>query len=167
MQCLTIPKQIIKLIDQGGIAMNLVRWNPIRDMVNFNSGFSSLFDDLFYPFRESVEEQGDWRWQPAVDIYENDTAIVVKAELPGVDKKDISVDLNGDTLTLKGERTSENEVKEDKYYRKERVHGSFERHFKLPENVNPEKINADFKDGVLKVEITKPEASKPKQITVH
>ena len=147
--------------------MNLVRWNPVRDMVHFNNNFSSFFDDFFYPSRETAREDEAWNWQPAVDIYENDTAIVVKAELPGVDKKDISVDLNGDTLTLKGERTSENEVKEDKYYRKERVYGSFERHFKLPENVNPEKINADFKDGVLKVEIAKPEATKPKQITVH
>jgi len=147
--------------------MNLVRWNPDRDMGHFNSSLSSFFDDFFNPLRETAREEEAWNWQPAVDIYENDMAIVVQAELPGVDKKDISVDLNGDTLTLKGERTSEKEAKEDKYYRKERVYGSFERHFKLPENVNPEKINADFKDGVLKVEIAKPEATKPKQITVH
>jgi HSP20 family protein len=136
-------------------------------MVRFNNNFGSFFDDFFYPLRGTAKEDETWNWQPAVDIYENDDAIVVKAELPGVDKKDISVDLNGDTLTLKGERTSEKEAKEDQYYRKERVYGSFERHFKLPENVNPEKINADFKDGVLKVEIAKPEAIKPKQITVH
>ena len=91
----------------------------------------------------------------------------MKAELPGVDKKDISIDLNGDTLTLKGERSSENEIKEDKYYHKERVYGNFERHFKLPENVDPEKITAEFKDGVLNIQIAKPELIKPKQITVH
>ena len=147
--------------------MNLVRWNPVRDMVNFNNGFSSFFDDFFYPSRETADRDETWNWQPAVDIYENDDAIVVKAELPGVDKKDISVDLNGDTLTLKGQRSTEKEVKEDKYYRKERVYGSFERHFKLPENINLEKINADFKDGLLKIEIPKPEETKPKQITVH
>ena len=147
--------------------MELVRWNPKRHMVNFNDHFSSFFDDFFYPLRSTTKENDGWNWQPAVDIYENETAFVVKAELPGVDKKDISIDLNGDTLTLKGERSSENEVKEEKYYHKERVYGSFQRNFKLPENVDPEKITADFKDGVLKIEIAKPEAIKPKQITVH
>ena len=147
--------------------MELVRWNPMRNRINFNDRFGSFFDDFFYPTRSNAKEDGVWDWKPAVDIYENDTAFVVKAELPGVDKKDISIDFNGDTLTLKGERSSEKEVKEDKYYHKESVYGSFERHFKLPENVDPEKITADFKDGVLKIEIAKPEAIKPKQITIH
>jgi HSP20 family protein len=86
--------------------------------------------------------------------------------LPGVDKKDIVVHVNGRFLTIKGERLSENEVKEDKYHRRERSYGKFERVFTLPE-VDPDKIKAGYKNGVLKIDIPKPGELKPKQITVQ
>jgi HSP20 family protein len=106
-------------------------------------------------------------WYPAVDMFDDDDKIVIKAELPGMDKKDISVDIENRVLTLSGERNYENEVKEENFYRRERASGKFKRAFNLPADVDSDKIKADFKDGVLKVEIPKPEEHKPKQITVH
>jgi HSP20 family protein len=102
-----------------------------------------------------------------VDIFDKDEAIVIKAELPGMEKKDIAIDMKDGVLTLKGERFHEEEVKEENYYRKERTSGKFHRAFKMPEDVDPEKIKADFKNGVLTIDIPKPEERKPRKITVH
>ena len=139
----------------------------MRDMFNFRSRFDRVFDDFFYPVHREDGEPVLMNWKPSVDIYDNDDNFVIKAELPGVDKKDISVDVDGRFLTLKGERSSENEVKEEKYHRRERAYGRFERVFTLPMEVDPDKIKADYEDGVLKIDIPKPEKQKPKQITVH
>ncbi len=147
--------------------MELVRWNPRRDLFNWPLRTNRVFEDFFHPTLFNEEGVSTWNWHPVVDIYENDDNIVITAELPGVDKKDISVDVNGRILTLKGERSADNEVKEDNYYRKERSYGKFERSFTLPADVDPDKVKADFKDGILKLDIPKPEAHKPKQITVH
>jgi HSP20 family protein len=126
-----------------------------------------MFDNAFTPTLKEDEASSMWNFKPAVDVYDNDKDIVIKAELPGMDKKDMVVQVNGRFLTLKGERSSENEVKEDKYHRRERSYGKFERVFTLPAEVDPDKITADYKDGVLKIHIPKPEEQKPKQITVH
>jgi len=85
----------------------------------------------------------------------------------GIDKKDIDIDVKGRVLTLKGERSLDREVKEEKYYCRERTFGKFERVFKIPVDVVPEKISADYKDGILRIDIPKPEEQKPKQIAVH
>jgi HSP20 family protein len=108
-----------------------------------------------------------WNRYPTVDIYDNGEHLVITAELPGIDKEDIDIDVKNGVLTLKGERSSDNEVKEEKYYCRERTFGKFERVFRLPADVDPEKISADYKDGILKIDIPKPEEQKPKQITVH
>ena len=146
--------------------MQLVKWNPMRDMLSFNNRADRIFNDFFYPSR-GMQMSKDSSWNPRVDIYEDEDAIVLKAELPGVEKDNIVVDVEGRVLTLKGERSSDNEVKEESYYRRERTFGSFERRFNLPDNVDPEKITADYKDGILKLGIPKPEENKPRQITVH
>lgn len=146
--------------------MQLVKWNPMRDMLGFNNKADRFFNDFFYPSRD-MNVAKDWNWNPRVDIYEDEDAIVLKAELPGVEKDNIVVDVKGKVLTLKGERSSDTDVKEESYYRRERTFGSFERRFNLPDNVDPEKITADYKDGILKVGIPKPEENKPRQITVH
>lgn len=146
--------------------MQLVKWNPMRDMLSFNNRADRIFNDFFYPSR-GMQMSKDSNWNPRVDIYEDEDAIVLKAELPGVEKDNIVVDVEGMVLTLKGERSSDNEVKEESYYRRERTFGSFERRFNLPDNVDPEKITADYKDGILKLGIPKPEENKPRQITVH
>jgi HSP20 family protein len=100
-------------------------------------------------------------------MFDDDEKIVIKAELPGMKKNDFSVDVKDRVLTLSGERNYDNEVKEENYYRRERTYGKFKRAFHLPADVDADNIKAEFKDGVLRVEIPKPEAQKPKQITVH
>ena len=147
--------------------MNLVRWNPMREMDTLHNRINRLFDGNFFPTSSLDDDMSLGSWRPVVDIYENEDAVVVKAELPGVDKKDIKVDLKDGVLTLSGERSHEKEVKEDNYYRKEREFGRFHRSFTVPAEIDPDKINAEFKDGVLKVEIPKPEEKKPKKIAVH
>jgi HSP20 family protein len=147
--------------------MNLVRWNPWREMSTLQNRLSTLFNEPFFQNDREGNELSMGSWHPAVDMFENDDKIVIKAELPGMDKKDISVDVKDRVLTLSGERNYENEVKEENYYRREIACGKFKRTFNLPADVDPDKIKADFKDGVLKVEMPKPEAQKAKRITVH
>ena len=147
--------------------MELVRINPTKNLFNLNSHVNRMFEDFRKPTVKSDDKACLCNWDPAVDIYDSEDKIVLKVELPGVDKKDISIDVKDRVLTLKGERSSDNEVKEESYYRRERAFGKFERAFNLAADVDPEKINADYKDGVLKIDIPKPEAQKPKQITIH
>lgn len=147
--------------------MQLMKWTPFREMMNIPSHFDSLFDDFFYPSRRLGREAGEWNWNPVVDVYEDEHNIVLKAELPGVDKEQVTVDVEDGTLTLKGEKAAENQVEEDKYHRRERFYGRFQRSFRLPADVDLDKIKAQFKDGVLRIEVPKPESQKPKQITVH
>ncbi len=147
--------------------MNLVRWNPWREMDTFSDRVNRLFDGGFFPTLSLSEESGLRDWQPVVDIYREDEKIVIKAEIPGVDKDKVHVDVKDGVLTLTGERTYENEVKEENYHRRERAFGRFARSFALPEGLDPEKIDADYKDGVLKIEIPKPEEKKAKKIAIH
>jgi HSP20 family protein len=147
--------------------MQLIKWNPSRDVFNLRNHFTSMFDDFFYPSRRAACEDGMRNWNPAVDIYEEQDAIVIQAEMPGVGKDGISVDVNGRVLSFKGERSTDNEVNEEKYFRRERVYGQYERAFTLPAEVDPEKVKAEYNDGVLKILVPKPETQKPKKITVH
>ena len=147
--------------------MELIRWNPMRDVFSLRHQMNHLFDDVFRPVVRGDSRLSMWNWNPTVDIYDNDENIVIKAELPGIDRKDIVIDVKDGVLTLKGERSFDNEIKEEKYYCRERTFGKFERVFRLPAKVDPEKISADYKDGILKIDIPKPEEQKPKQITVH
>lgn len=147
--------------------MNLVKFSPFRNAIDFPHGLNTLFDHSFFNPVGTEGESKVSHWNPRVDIFENDEAFVIKAEIPGVDKKDITVDFQRGLLVLKGERNREEETKEENYYRKERFFGKFQRTFKLREDIDPEKIKADFKDGVLKIDIPKPEKQQPKQITVH
>jgi HSP20 family protein len=147
--------------------MELIRWNPSRDMFSLRHQMNHLFDDAFGSVVRGDSRLSVWNRYPTVDIYDNDKHIVIKSELPGIDKKDIVIDVKDGVLTLKGERSFDNEVKEEKYYCRERMFGKFERVFRLPADVDPEKISADYKDGILKIDIPKPEEQQPKKITVH
>ena len=146
--------------------MELVRWNPNRNMYRPHYNFNNLLNEFFAPSTQS-DDINMTDLNVPVDIYHDGDNIVLKAALPGVEKKDISVDLKGRVLTLKGSLSSETEVKEDNYYRKERAAGKFERSFTMPGDVDPEKIQADYKDGILKITVPRPENRKNKQITVH
>ncbi len=147
--------------------MTLVRWSPWRETVTMQNFFNRFFDDSYTRAEFNNGEIEMTNWQPMVDIYDRDEEIVIKAELPGLEKKDITIDVKDRILTLKGERTYDNETEGDKYYRRERAYGKFERSFTLPDGLDPEKIKADYKDGLLSVEIPKSEKEKPKQITIH
>ena len=147
--------------------MNLVKWNPWREMDTFSNRFDSLFDGGFFPAVSFSEESGLRDWRPVVDIYDEDDKIVIKAEIPGVDKDKINVDVKDGILTLTGERSYENEAKEENYHHRERAFGRFQRSFALAEGLDPDKIDADYRDGVLRIEIPKPEEKKPKKIEIH
>jgi HSP20 family protein len=147
--------------------MNLVKWSPWREMPALQNRFNRLFDDPFFRVGQMDDDAGMGLWNPVVDLYEKDDHFMIKAELPGVDKKDIKIDLQDRLLTLSGERTYDNEVKEENYYRRERSYGKFQRAFTLPADVDSDKIKAEFKDGVLQIEVPKPEEKKAKQVTVH
>ncbi len=145
--------------------MPLVRLNTLRNLPAFNTNISRVFDD-FFPEQAPARRMAD-AWKPAVDIRETETSTLISADLPGVKKEEISINVEENTLILSGERKDELEVDKDKYYRKERYFGKFKREFSLPASINHEKINADFKDGVLTIEIPKPEEKKPKSIAIH
>jgi HSP20 family protein len=125
-----------------------------------------LFNESFGQTRDHEDDMRVCAWRPAIDIYEAENEIVLKAELPGISKEDISVEVKDNALTLRGERFPESEVNEDKYYRREICFGTFERSFTLQDRIQPEQIKASFKDGILTIKIPRTQTEKPKQITV-
>jgi len=148
--------------------MAIVRWEPFRDLVGLQDRMNRLFDESFRGLNRGSGDE-DWSlgaWAPAVDIFEQDGNIVLNAELPGIDAKDVDIRLENNVLTLRGERKVDNEVKRDNYHRVERAYGTFTRSFTLPTVVDQEKIKAEYKDGVLKVVLPKREEAKPKQISI-
>ncbi len=142
----------------------IARFEPFR-------GISALHDQVNRIFNETVRNQTDesalTTWAPAVDIYETANELVVKADLPDVNEKDIDVRVENNLLTIRGERKFEQSVSEDNYLRIERTYGSFSRSFSLPNTVNPEAIRAEYNNGVLTVNLPKREESKPRQVKIH
>jgi HSP20 family protein len=123
-----------------------------------------LFNDAFE--RTGQQESNLTTWAPAVDIYENEHELVVKADLPDVDSKDLDIRVENNILSIRGERKFEKNVNQDNYLRVERAYGSFSRSFSLANAVNPDGIKADYQNGVLTLNIPKREEAKPKQIKV-
>ncbi len=147
--------------------MALVRWDPWTTLPSLQDRINRLFEEAF-PARTGAreEETALFDWRPAVDTYEEGDKIVIKAELPGVKKEDVSIDVKDSVLTIKGERKHEENINEDNYYRRESAYGKFQRAFTLPDAVDPEQIEATYKDGVLKVSVPKAEESKTKKIEI-
>lgn len=143
----------------------IVRWAPFTSMTSLQDRINRIFDDVVRS-KDVEDDMNLYTWKPAVDIYDDKDSLVITAELPGVDKKDVSVEIKDNIVSIKGERLKDKEINEENYYRKERSYGSFYRAFTLPSAVNSDKINAVFKDGMLKVEIPKSEEDKPKQVSV-
>ena len=145
--------------------MPIVRWEPFRDLVTTQDRMNRLFNEtLGRFFGEEGARAG--AWVPAVDIYETEQNVIVKAELPGIDSKDVEVTVHEGTLYLKGERKYEKEVKEEHYHHVERAYGSFARSFELPASIDEDKVQADFKDGVLTLTMPKREEAKAKKIKI-
>ena len=145
--------------------MALVRWDAFRELNTFESQVNRIFGG---PGRNGSGRgsASTTTWAPNVDIFETDPDLVLKAELPGVDPKNVDLSLEKNVLTLKGERHFENEDEKDNYHRIERSYGSFTRSFTLPAIIEEAKIRADYKDGVLTVSLPKKETVKPRQIKI-
>jgi HSP20 family protein len=147
--------------------MAITRWEPFRDLLSSQDRFNRLFNQTFgRAFEGSDDEMSTRTWAPPVDIYETEGSLVVKAEIPGVDPKDVELRVEENTLYLKGDRKFEEEVKKRNYHRVERAYGTFTRSFALPGSVDPDKVTADYKDGVLTVTIPKREEAKPKNVRI-
>jgi HSP20 family protein len=151
----------------GDLIMALVKWDPFRDVAQLQNRINRMFNESFGGSRELDDETGMRAWRPAVDIYETANGTVIAAELPGVSKENVSVEVKDDVLTLKGERLPDTSIKEDDYYRRERHFGPFKRAFTLHQNIQPDLIKAKFKDGILEIEIPRPVLEQPKQVTVN
>ncbi|MEA3279244.1 MAG: Hsp20/alpha crystallin family protein [Thermodesulfobacteriota bacterium] len=145
--------------------MTIVRWDPFRNVSTLQDRINRMFNEAFTR-KEFDDDASIGSWSPAVDIYNTDDALIVKAELAGIPKENVSIDVKDNILTIKGERSVDKEVKEENYYRRERSFGSFQRSFTLPAAINPDNIKAVYKDGILEIEIPKPEEKKPKQVTI-
>ena len=149
--------------------MELARYMPRRPLLATRPDtITRLFDEFFTPFvnfDSQMPTSAGLNLQ--VDIYEKDNRIVIDAELPGIDKKDITVDVKGKLLTLGGERREDEEIKEENRYRRERRYGRFERTFSMPFEIDPESVTAKYENGILRLEIPKPEEQQQKQITIQ
>jgi HSP20 family protein len=153
---------------EEGCRMTLVKWEPFRDLMTLQDKMGRLFSDVFTEPGLLEAESGIVRdWIPAVDIFENTDNIVIKAELPGMEMKDIDVKVEDHTLSIKGERKLEHEEKRENYHRVERVYGAFHRTFALPSSVDAEKIRAGYDKGVLTVTLPKKEETRPRKINIE
>jgi HSP20 family protein len=141
---------------------NLIRFEPMREMITLREAMDRLFNDAFTP---SAGATGGWQ-VPAVDLYQTDDEVVVKASLPGMKSDDVQISITGDMLSLKGEFRQEEEKKERAYHLREQHYGSFERTFALPTAVVSDKAKAEFENGILTITLPKAEEVKPKMITV-
>ncbi|MCF7762858.1 MAG: Hsp20/alpha crystallin family protein [Verrucomicrobia bacterium] len=143
----------------------ITRWNPFKEMEDLTNRLTSFWG--VSPMRRPTEEyMTEAEWAPLVDIIEDETEYLIKADLPELNKKDISVRVENGVLYIAGERKLEKATDGKRYHRTERMHGSFVRSFTLPEEANPEEITAEFKDGVLTVRLIKRESAKTKLIDV-
>lgn len=140
------------------------RWEPFRGASTLQEQVNRLFGNVL---ERAGEESNLTSWAPAVDIYETEHELVVKADLPEVDPKELDIRVENNLLTIRGERKFEKKVNEDNYLRVERAYGSFSRSFSLANTVNAEAIKADYQNGVLTLTIPKREEAKPKQIKVN
>lgn len=153
--------------------MSIVRWNPVRDLATFPSDvlgmqkeINHMFDRFFRGGVQDDTELATSTFIPAVDLVEKDDEYVAKIELPGVSKDEVKITLQDNLLTIRGEKKEEKETKGSNYHRIERSYGSFQRSFTLPTSVKNDKVDAQYKDGILTVTLPKAEEAKRKQIEV-
>jgi HSP20 family protein len=138
--------------------MAIIRWDPFREMTQVQNQFSRLVDQIWNDRQES--------WLPAVDVFDTPEAVVLKAELAGMDPDDIQIEVEDNVLTIKGERKFEEDVDEERYYRVERRFGSFQRSLALPQGVKADEVAAAYEDGILTLTVPKTPEQKPQRIEV-
>lgn len=144
--------------------MSITRWDPFQNLATLQDQVNRLFENPLAGRR--AESSNLTAWAPAVDIYETENELVIKADLPDINEKDLDVRVENNMLTIRGERKFEQKVNEDNYLRIERTYGSFGRSFSLPTTVDTESIQAEYKNGALTVELPKRAESKPRQVKV-
>ena len=144
--------------------MELMPWRPLGELSSVRREMDRLWNRFLgeTPFARTAAEE----WSPSVDISETKDSLAIKAELPGLDAKDVSLSISGDILTIKGEKKKKSEEKDEQHHYVERYYGSFSRSFKIPVSVQEDKIEASFDKGVLKITLPKTEASKKKEIEI-
>ncbi|HEY3130494.1 MAG TPA: Hsp20/alpha crystallin family protein [Acidobacteriota bacterium] len=147
--------------------MAIQPWDPFRDLATLQDRMNRLFEESLTRSRRTDEGTVAAGWAPAVDIYETDNEVVLKAELPEVDKKNLDVRIENNTLTIRGERKFADEVNRENYHRIERAYGTFARSFTLPNVVDPENVEATFKDGILKLVLHKRVETRPRSIKIE
>ncbi len=146
--------------------MSMVRWDPFRNMATLQDRINRLFDDAFPRTADGDEDLSSSGWHPLVDIFDTEEGVAIHVDLPGVNKEDVSVEVKENVLTIRGDRKADHTMADDRYYRKERPFGAFQRSFATHTVISPADIKATFKNGVLKIEIPKPQEVKPKQVSV-
>ncbi len=148
--------------------MAITKWNPFKDLIFLQERMSRIFDEALLQYSGS-SGLSSGAWFPPVDIYETGDKIILKAEIPGVDPDDVSVEVNENVITLKGERRFAKNLREENYHRMERFYGTFQRVFSLPNVVDKSAVKASFKDGVLEITVPKiiEEGSSSVKITVE
>jgi HSP20 family protein len=145
--------------------MNIVRLDPFREMTALQDRVNRIFADAYRRDNDDLMSRG--AWVPPVDIYDSGKhELVIKAELPDVNREDITLRVENHTLTISGQKKMESEVKEEQYHRVERAYGNFSRSFTLPQTVDTNAIGAEYRNGVLIVRLPLREEAKPKQIQV-
>jgi len=142
----------------------LTRWDPFREFTTLQDRMNRLFRDNYGEGQEALSTS---TFAPPVDVYEDEHNVTLKIEVPGIDEKDIDVQIENNLLTVHGERKFEKEEKEENFRRVERQYGSFTRSFTLPNTVNPEQVQARYDKGILKIQLAKKAEAKPKQIKVN
>ena len=143
--------------------MTLIRWEPARELSSLQGEMNRLFNTFF---DVPAGGKGATGWIPAMDLLEEDEHYVLRADLPGMDESDVSVELDGNTLTIAGERKQQTQTTQEGYHRMERASGAFRRTLTLPEGVDADEISASFDKGVLEVRLPKPEERKPRRVKI-
>jgi HSP20 family protein len=143
--------------------MALVRWDPARGLDTFHTDINRVFDTFFGGLTANGAMR---RWVPAMDLVETDDHLVLRADLPGLDKDDVNIEVNDGILTVSGERKAEHEETKNGYHRVERAYGGFSRSLSLPQGIDAEQVQADFDKGVLEVRIPKPAERKPHRVQI-
>jgi HSP20 family protein len=148
--------------------MALIRWEPVRELNSIQSEMNRLFNTFFDAPATAGDRGGQTlqRWIPPMDLVETEDDFVLRADLPGLSDGDVNIELENNLLTLSGERKAEHEESKEGYYRVERSWGTFSRSLTLPDGVDPDAVRAHFDRGVLEVRIPKPEARKPRKVSI-
>jgi HSP20 family protein len=146
--------------------MALIRWEPARELQSVQTEINRLFNTLFDAPTQTASPGGQRRWIPAMDLVETESHFVLRADLPGMNENDVKIEFQDNVLTIAGERKSEHEERKEGYFRLERASGSFSRSLTLPDGIDPAGVSATFTNGVLEVQVPKPEVRKPQKIEI-